>query len=212
MKLYWFRVAPNPTKVRLYIAEKNARGAGIALEEIVVKLPKGEQRSPGFLLKNPFGGVPVLELDDGTTVIESLPIIDYLEELHPEPPIWGRDAITRARARELERIAEMRLLMPVAHYIHATKSPTGLPPNPGVAERSKAAWPAALAYLDALFADERPFINGEFPGVVDCTVQSAFQFARFAKLDFDLEESYSNLARWDQNYRARDASAGVLSL
>jgi glutathione S-transferase len=92
LKLYWFQVAPNPTKVRLYVAEKNAGGARIELDDAIVKLPKGEQRSDAFRALNPFGALPVLELDDGSTIVESLPIIDYLEELHPAPPLWGETA------------------------------------------------------------------------------------------------------------------------
>ena len=80
MKLYWFQVAPNPTKVRLYIAEKIAGGAAIELEQVVVNLPKGEQHSSEHQARNPFGSLPVLELelelDDGSYLIESLPIID----------------------------------------------------------------------------------------------------------------------------------------
>ena len=212
MKLYWFQVAPNPTRVRLYIAEKKAAGTEILLDEIVVKLPKAEQNSPEFLEKNPFGGVPVLELDDGSTITESLTIIDYLEELYPEPPIWGASPRERARSRELERIAELRLLHPVANYIHATDSPTGLPPNPGVAERASALWPNALRYLYEVLNDNRPFINGTLPGVVDCTVQATLQFARFAKLDLNLERDYERLHRWDQSYRAREEIRPVLTL
>ena len=81
MKLYWFQVAPNPTKVRLYIAEKRAGGATIDFESVIVKLPKGEQNRPEHLARNPFASLPVLELDDGTCIIESLAIIDYLEEV-----------------------------------------------------------------------------------------------------------------------------------
>ena len=88
MRLYWFQVAPNPTKVRLYVAEKNAAGAGIELEPVVVNLPRGEQNTADFRRLNPFASLPVLELDDGSTIVESLPIIDYLEELHPSPSLW----------------------------------------------------------------------------------------------------------------------------
>ncbi len=212
MKLYWFQVAPNPTKVRLYIAEKNAAGAGIALESVVVKLPKGEQNAPAFLALNPFGALPVLELDDGSTLTESLPIIDYLEELFPRPALWGETPRARARARELERIADTRLMMPVARYIHATESPVGLPPNPGVAEQARGAWPKALAYFDALLADGRAFVAGAAPCVADCTLAAALQFARFARLDLELQGRYPNVGRWDAAYREREVAREVLTL
>lgn len=210
MKLYWYRVAPNPTKVRLYIAEKIAGGAALEIEGVLVTLPKGEQRSPEHRARNPFETVPVLELDDGSTIIESLAIIEYLEELYPAPPLWGMEPRTRARAREVERIVEQRLLNPVITYIHATASPTGRPPNADVADRAAAEWPMALLYLDELLADERPFLLGEAPTVGDCTLAATLQFARFAKID--LLAGLPSLARWDDAYRARPIAQMVLTL
>ncbi|MCB1749585.1 MAG: glutathione S-transferase family protein [Gammaproteobacteria bacterium] len=211
MKLYWFQVAPNPTKVRLYVAEKNAGGAGIVLDDAIVKLPKGEQRTAEFRALNPFGSLPVLELDDGSTVVESLPIIDYLEELHPAPPLWGETPRERVRARELERIADVRLMMPIARYIHATRSPIGLPPNPAVAEHAQGVWPAALQYLDDALADGREFVCGARPSVADCTLAAALQFARFGEVALDLAD-HAHLSRWDAAYRAREVARAVLTL
>ena len=85
MLLYVFPVAPNPTRVRLYLAEKKIAGARIDLEEVNVDLRAGQQRSPEHLARNPFGRLPVLELADGTHLTESLAVIQYLEELYPDP-------------------------------------------------------------------------------------------------------------------------------
>ncbi len=103
MKVYSFRSAPNPTKLRIYLAEK---GLEIPIQE--VDLAKGEQRSPEFLRKNPSGALPVLELDDGTCLAESLVIIEYLEELHPEPPMIGTTPLERAHALSAPTGAESR--------------------------------------------------------------------------------------------------------
>ncbi|MGE0857532.1 MAG: glutathione S-transferase family protein [Gammaproteobacteria bacterium] len=210
MKLYWVQVAPNPTKVRLYIAEKLAGGATLEVEGVVVKLAKGEHRLPEHRARNPFESLPVLELDDGSTIVESLAIIEYLEELHPAPPLWGEETRTRARAREVERIVDQRLLNPLATYVHATASPTGRPANVDVADRAAAEWPMALLYLDELLADERPFLLGEAPTVGDCTLAATLQFARFAKVD--LLAGLPSLARWDAAYRARPIAQMVLTL
>jgi len=210
MKLYWFQVAPNPTKVRLYIAEKIAAGAAIELEGVVVKLPKGEQASPAHRARNPFESLPVLELDDGSTIIESLSIIDYLEEMYPLPPMWGLEPRERARAREVERIVEQRLLNPLIAYVHATRSPTGRPPNDHVAQWAASEWPAALLYLDALVSDGRAFLLGETVTVGDCSLAAALQFARFSKVD--LLDGLDALARWDAAYRERSVPRMVLSL
>ncbi len=82
MKIYDFAGAPNPRKVRVYLAEK-----GITVPMEPVDIISGQNRTPEFLKKNPLGGLPVLELDDGTCVPESLAIIEYFEELHPTPPM-----------------------------------------------------------------------------------------------------------------------------
>ncbi len=210
MRLYVFPVAPNPTKVRLYLAEKAAGGAQIELEQVTVNLPGGEQKHSEHLKRNSFGKVPVLELDDGTHLIESLAIIEYLEELHPDPPLIGSSALERARVRELERIAELGVLRVVAQLIHTTDSPLGLPPIPEVADYFRAALPAALRELDQRLADGRAFLAGERPSIADCTLAAAFQFARLRKVEID--PGCANLARWDHAYRERPSAQSVLFL
>jgi glutathione S-transferase len=208
MKLYVFPIAPNPTRVRLYLAEKAAGGARIELEQVTVDLRVGQQRSPDHLARNPFGRLPVLELEDGTHLTESVAIIEYLEELHPDPPLIGADPRTRARVRELERIAELGVLHPVARILHATRSPLGLPPNLEVAAHARTLLPPALAVLDARLADGRPFVAGERPTIVDGTLAAALQFARFGEVEID--PRYEALARWDRSYRERPVARSVL--
>ena len=82
MKLFISPVAPNPTKVALYLAERSELGAKIELEQQVVNLAEGENKTPDFLARNPFGKIPVLELDNGQHIFESLAIIEYLEHSH----------------------------------------------------------------------------------------------------------------------------------
>ena len=94
--------APNPRRVRIYLAEK-----GLNLPIKPVDLRAGEQRSPEFLKMNPFAGVPILELDDGTIIAESLAIMEYLEEIYPEPPLIGADPVTRALVRAWDRRCEI---------------------------------------------------------------------------------------------------------
>src|SRR5881628_3685354 len=115
MKIYDFVGAPNPKKLRIYLAEK-----GINLPIEPVNIVTGENRTPEFLKRNPLGGLPVLELDDGSHLTESLAIIEYLEELHPEPPLIGRTPRERARVRELERIVELGVMNSVGTYFQNT--------------------------------------------------------------------------------------------
>ncbi len=203
MKLYCFPVAPNPTRVRLYLAEKRAAGASIPIEECSVDL-----RAPEHLRRHPLGKLPVLELDDGRCLTESLAIIELIEELHPEPPMIGRDPLARARARELERQAELGVLAPIAQIVHSTNSPLGLPPNPAVAERFRALLPAALGVLDQVLADGRAFLAGSAPCVADCTLAAGLQFGRFGKVE--LPAGFLHLRRWDEAYRARAPARSVL--
>jgi glutathione S-transferase len=209
MRLYVFPIAPNPTRVRLYLAEKRAVGAGPELSELTVDLRSGEQRKPEHLARNPLGRLPVLELDDGSHLTESLAIIEYLEERWPEPPLIGRTPEERARVRELERIAELGVLGPIARIVHATRSPLGLPPAPELARAAQAALPEALARLDAVLADGRPLLAGERPSIADCTLAAAFQFGRFGGV---ARPAFAKLDAWDERYRAREPARGVLSL
>lgn len=210
MKLYMFPVAPNPTKVRLYLAEKAAAGRPLDVEQVSVSLPQGQQKEPEHVARNPFAKLPVLELDDGSCLIESLVIIEYLEELSPEPPLIGTSPVERARVRELERVADLGVLIPVARIVHATRSPLGLPPAPAVAEHFRNALPAGLRFLDDQLSDGRPFLAGDHPTIADCTLAAALQFGRFREIAPDPE--FQHVLRWDHAYRERALAKEVLVL
>ncbi len=210
MKLYFFPIAPNPTRVRLYLAEKAAGGARIPIEEVPVNLIGGEQNAPEHLARNPFGAVPVLERDDGSYLIESYVIMEYLEERFPEPCLIGSEPEERATNRQIERVAELRVLHPAARLVHATRSPLGLPPNEELARSCREQLPRGLAWMEALLGDGRPFLAGERPTLGDGTLAAALQFGRFRELpEIDLA-GYPQLARWDAAYRAREPARKVL--
>jgi glutathione S-transferase len=210
VKLYVFPVAPNPTRLRLYLAEKREAGAVFELEEVMVNLRESEQRSPEHLKRNPLGKLPVLETGDGVFLTESLAIIEYLEELVPEPPMLGSTPIERARSRELERIVELGVLRPIAEIVHATASPLGAPANPALAEHCWGVLPDALAVLEDRLRDGRPLLMGERPSIADCSLAAAFQFGRVAKVEID--PSYENIARWHAAFRERPSATQVLVL
>ena len=194
MKLYDFPLAPNPRRLRIYLAEK-----GIEIPRISVNLREGAQRTPEFLVKNPHGSLPVLELDDGTLLSESEAIIEYLEELHPEPPMLGRTPLERAKTRRLERLCEIAVLFRVSRFVHATLAPLpGAEPNPAAAEWARAELPRGLAVLEA---EVGQFVAGERVTVADCTLFAAFEFARLAGLR--LEDGYPRLGAWYERFGAR---------
>ncbi len=201
MKLYCFPVAPNPTRLRVYLAEK-----AIEVPEVLVSLPKGEQHQAEHLARDPMGRLPVLELDDGSYLTESLAIIEYFEELHPEPPMIGRDPLERARVRALERITEMNALFPIARIIHATNSPLGLPPNPEIAKAGAQSLEEGLRVLEAI-VDGNPFVAGDRPTIADCTLFAAFFFADFGKVS--IPTSYQNLRRWYAAFSERPSAAAA---
>ena len=208
MKLYMVPAAPNPTKVMLYVAEREALGTNMNIEQIVVNTLKGRQKEPEHLARNPFGALPVLEKDDGTYLIESLTIIEYLEEVFSEGALLGVDAESRAFARQLERIVELKVFAPMGQYVHATNSPLGLPPDEKLAKDIEGSIPAVFGFLEAMLSDGRECLLGERVSVADCTLQAGFQFARFGKAD--LLGDYPNLRDWDERYRARPAAQSVL--
>lgn len=122
--------------------------------------------------------------------------------------MWGPDKEARADARQLERIADLGVLIPAAREIHNTNSPLGLPANPPVAEHYRERWVAAVAHLEGLMVDGRPFLAGDYVSVADCTLQGALQFARFRELDV-LAQAPA-LTRWNASYRERQAAQGVI--
>lgn len=200
MKLYYFPVAPNPTRVLIYLAEKGIDN----IDLVPVDLRKGEQRQEAHLARNPDGNLPVLELDDGDCLTESLAIMEYLEELHPEPPMIGSDPLARARIRSLERKVETQLLNPIGRLVHATRSPIGLPPNPAVADAERALLPASFERLDGLVGS-RPFAAGDAPTIVDCTLFATLQFGQF--FGVDIPAGCDNLQRWYAAFQQRPSTS-----
>ena len=208
MKLYMVPAAPNPTKVMLYIAERESLGVQMNIEQVVVNTLKGRHKEDEHLARNPFGTLPVLELDSGRYLIESLAIIAYLEDRFPEHPLLGEDIETKALCRDLERVIDIRLATPLAQYVHLVNSPFGLPPDPIGAKKIEENLPAVMDYLETLLSDGRQLLMGEQVSVADCTLAAALQFVRFAKLD--VLQGYPALQRWDASYRERPAARSVL--
>jgi glutathione S-transferase len=195
MKFYTFPPAPNPARVGFYLREK-----GIDLETVLVDFTKGEQNTPEHLARNPAGTAPVLELDDGSYLTESLAIIEYLEELFPDPPMIGADPLSRARTREAERDIEFAVMLRIIRYVHAHKSPLGLPPNPAVAEQELNRLPNGLKRVEARL-EGNEFVMGAAPSIADCTLLAALNFGRFADLEPGAE--YPNMGAWYERYALR---------
>src|SRR4029077_16590432 len=115
MKIYDFAFAPNPRRLRIFVAEK---GLKIPMEQ--VDLATGKNRTPEMLAKNPAGGIPFVELDDGTHLAESVAICRYLEGLHPEPNLMGKDSREQAFIEMWNRRIELNLFGPVSRVFQNT--------------------------------------------------------------------------------------------
>ncbi|MCU0667878.1 MAG: glutathione S-transferase family protein [Myxococcota bacterium] len=200
MKLYDFHYAPNPRKVRVYLAEK-----GLSIPLVPVNLMQGEQNAPAFLAKNPMGGLPVLELDDGTCLRESLAIIEYLEELHPAPPMIGTTPLERAQVRAIERTADLGLVGGVARVFHNTLSVLpGREPNPEMAAIARRDLERPSRHLASLLGDGRAFLAGDRVTIADCTAFAAIEFARTGNLAIAWPDA---LAAWFDRFRERPSAA-----
>ena len=198
MKLYHFPGAPNPTRVLLFAREKASE-----IEEVVVSLIEGEQNRPEHLARNPRGALPVLELDSGEFITESVPIMEYLEEIQPNPVLIGSDPLSRLRMRMLERRVEKELLDPIGRLVHATNSPLGRPPVPQIAERERERLPAAFADMDKLIGDH-PFVTGDSVSVVDCTLFAALFFGEL--FGVETPQECRNIHRWYASFKQRPSA------
>ncbi len=202
MKLYEYTQAPNPRRVRIFLAEK---GVQIPFEQ--VDIGKADNRKPAFLAKNSLVGVPVLELDDGRFVAESVAICRYFEETHPEPPLMGIDAADRAIVEMWNRRMELEVMGLVTQAFRNTheffKGRVAQVPEFGEVCRSAA--PKRLEWLDGEIAD-RPFIAGDRYTIADITALVGIDFGRVVKLR--IEPELKNLTRWYESVSSRP-SAGA---
>lgn len=125
MKLYDCKMAPNPRRVRIFIAEKN-----LQIPAVEVSIIDGENLKPEYLKVNPRGLLPVLELDDGARIDETQAICRYLEETHPEPNLMGRTTLERAQIESWQRHMEFDGMTAVSEVVRNSTpvfSSRGLP-------------------------------------------------------------------------------------
>ncbi len=197
MKIYDSKTAPNPRRVRIFVAEK---GIQIPYEE--VDLVKAVNRGEEFRKKNPSGTVPVLELDDGTCISETVAICRYLEELHPNPPLMGVDAKDRALVEMWQRRMELELLIPIADAFRQRHDffKGKIRQLPEYAEVQKKNAEDRLARLDNELAN-RKFIAGDRYTIADITALCAIDFGRVSKIA--IQPDQANLARWHAEVSAR---------
>ncbi|MGD0025217.1 MAG: glutathione S-transferase [Xanthobacteraceae bacterium] len=202
MKLYDSRVAPNPRRVRIFLAEK-----GIKLPIEQVDLGKLQQRTAAYSAINPMQRVPALVLDDGTAIAESMAICRYFEVLQPDPPLFGRGALDGALVEMWNRRAEFHLLVPVMmvfQHLHPAMKPMIDPQVPQWGEANKPRVFEFLQFLDGELAS-RPYVGGNAFTVADITALVAVDFMRLAKLA--VPDNLANVRRWHAAVSARPSAA-----
>ncbi len=200
MKIYDFTQAPNPRRVRVFLAEK-----GITVPYEQVNIAAGDNRKPEFLKKNQMGGLPVLELDDGTFIAESVAICRYFEELHPEPNLMGKDAKEKAVIEMWNRRMEFEVLAMTAGAFRNTSEffKGRIPQSPDYGEICKNAAIKRLEWLDGELAN-RKFVAGDRFTIADITALIGIDFGRVTGIR--IQDGQKNLARWHQEVSSRPSA------
>jgi glutathione S-transferase len=200
MKLYTSKTAPNPRRVHVFLAEK-----GIEIPRVEVDLGSAENRAAPFLARNPMGQLPVLELDDGSHLAESVAICRYVEALQPQPDLFGRGAREQAEIEMWNRRMEHELALPVFASFQMTheffKGRVEQVPEFGAASKRKAQ--ARLGWLDGELAG-RDHIAGPRFTIADITALVAIDFGRVTGIRIAPEQKH--LAAWHARVSARPSA------
>ena len=202
MKLIDGGRAPNPRRVRIFLSEK-----GIEVPVEPFDISTLEHQTPAFSEINPMQRVPVLILDDGTALSESVAICRDFEELHPEPPLMGTDPLDKARVEMWNRRMELNLLAAVAasfRHLHPAMDKMEVPQVPQWGEANKPKVIGLLSWLNDELAG-REFIAGERYTIADITALVAIDFLKPARLA--VPGDHRHLLRWHGQVAARPSAA-----
>jgi len=208
MKLFDFELAPNPRRVRMYLAEKD-----LQMPSVQINLRQGEQFHAAFKDENPSMIVPALALDDGTLITETMAICRYLEALHPSPPLFGSTPKEQAMVEMWSRRAELEGFMAVAEALRnsverfkdrALPGPRNYAQIPALVERGKARAAGFLEDLEAGLAG-KTWLAGEFFSVADITAFVVVEFAGWVEVQPAVHQQ--NIARWRAAVAARPSAS-----
>jgi glutathione S-transferase len=204
VKLYHDLRAPNPRRVRMFLAEKRERNA-IEIDLVPVDIAGREHQRDSFLALNPLGLLPVLELDDGRVLRESVAICRYLEELHPEPSLLGTEPFERAQIEQWNRHMELELLGPVAQTFRNTHAfwKDRIEQVPAWGELCRKQSLERLAWLDRELG-EREHVAGDRFSIADITALCAIDFGRISGIRIAPEQAH--LSRWYAAVTARPSA------
>lgn len=201
MKLYDSGRAPNPRRVRIFLAEK-----GLAVPTEQVDMMTGAHRTPEYTAVNPLQRMPALVLDDGTVITESIAICRYFEAEQPDPPLFGRGALEIAQIEMWNRRCEINFLLGVAHVFRHLHPAAATLEVPQVADWGAANRPRVLEFLQ-IFDDQlgkHRYAAGDRFSVADITALCAADFMKPAKIE--MPANFGNVRRWHAEVSARPSA------
>lgn len=207
MKFFDCAPAPSPRRVRMFLAEK-----GVSLPTEQVDLRSGGHLTPEFRAMNPWCTVPLLRLDDGTAISEASVICRYLEEIYPDPPLWGRTAAERAVVGMWDHHCEVNGFLAVAEAFRnatpgfrgrALPGPDAHDQIPALAERGRVRVQRFLAELNERLG-KNAFVAGDAFSVADITAFISIDFAGWIKMP--VPEDAQDLRRWHHTVAARPSA------
>jgi len=191
LKLYDLPASPNARRVRIFLAEK-----GLEIPMVPVDMMTGENQTADYLKKNSLGRMPLLELDDGSTISESIAICRYIEEMHPSPALMGSGALESATIEMWQRRMEFEFILPIISIFRHTADmwKDRFVQIPEVAEQERITVKARMDWLNSELSGKQ-FIAGDDYTVADITAQCAFVMAK-AALGIRIPEELENLSDW----------------
>ena len=202
MKLFDGGRAPNPRRVRIFLAEK-----GISVPLVPVDMAALEHKKEAISSRNPLMRLPVLEFDDGTILTETIAICRYFEELQPEPVLFGSGPLGKAVVEMWQRRVEFNLFAPIANafrHIHPAMKEWEVPQVPEWGEVNKPKAVDFMRILDRELAN-REFVAGDAYSVADITGLVALDFLKPARIA--IPEELANVLRWHQAIKSRPSAA-----
>ncbi|GAB5471073.1 MAG: glutathione S-transferase [Rhodospirillales bacterium] len=207
MKLFNMKSAPNPRRVRMFLAEK-----GVDIETVEIDIVAGENLKSDYLAINPRGMLPALQLDDGSIIDDSSAICRYFEETNPEPALYGDSAKSKATIECWIRRIESDGFIPAAEMLRnsspafenrSVPGTSNTPQIPALAERGKTRLEAFYNRLDQQLASSE-FIAGDSFSAADITALCVLDFAR--RVGTPIPDSLENLAAWRERVAARPSA------
>lgn len=201
MKIYEMKIAPNPRRVRIFLAEKGIQD----IEFIELDLQKGDNLSAEFRQKNPLAKVPVLELDDGQIVCETVAICRYFEELHPETPLMGKNALEKAQIEMWQRWIEFYFLVPTGMCFQHSSGYFKDRMTP-IKEWGDECGKQVKGFMKHLnrHLENNQFLLGDTFSIADITALCTMDFNRVNRIS--IADDQTHLKRWYKDVSSRPSA------